>query len=228
MSTKNKLIKHRRLVNVLFRTVGNTFVILALIFLAMGFWPYLESEFKYNWNQLIGQRYFVSGDRVVESKSPLGAILAAPPPISITPVNTDFAIIIPKIDVNTNVVQEVNAGNYDEYIQALKKGAAHAKGTVFPGQPGNSFIFAHSTLNFWDQARYNAVFMLLRKVEKGDRIVTYYKGQRFDYIVTDKMILEASDVRYLTPYADGRQLTLQTCDPPGTTLRRLVIVARAI
>lgn len=227
MMKQDRIIQHRKALNLVFRTVGNTFIILALFFLAMGFWPYLESEFRYNLNQLVGQKFYLAGDPSSASRSPLGAVLSAPAPISITPINTDFSIIIPRIEVNSAVIQEVNAGNYDEYIDALKRGAAHAKGTVFPGQEGNSFIFAHSTLNFWDQARYNAVFMLLRKLEIGDQIVTFYQGKRFDYFVTEKLILEASDVRFLTPFADGKQLTLQTCDPPGTTLRRLLIVAKA-
>jgi len=227
MSTKEKIIKHRRKLNLIFRTVGNTFIILAIFFLAMGFWPYIGSEFRYNWNQLVGQRYAVAGDPIQAAGSPLGAIVTAPAPISITPVNTEFSIIIPKIDVNSPIVQEVDAGNYNDYIAALKKGVAHARGTVFPGQDGNSFIFAHSSLNFWDQARYNAVFMLLRKLEVGDQIVTYYHGQRYDYYVTDKVVVEANDVRYLTPSAEGRQLTLQTCDPPGINLRRLIVVAKA-
>lgn len=223
------VIKHRRSLNILFRTVGNTLIILALLFLGLGFWPYLESEFTYNWNQLVGQNYALSGDTrsSTANESVFGAILAAPAPISIAPVNTDFAVIIPKINVNTEIAQDVNAANYDDYFAALKKGAAHALGTVYPGQEGNSYIFAHSTLNFWEADQYKAVFTLLRKLEPGDLIVTFYQGQRHDYIVTEKLVLEADDIRFITPTAEGKQLTLQTCDPPGTTLRRLVIIAVA-
>jgi LPXTG-site transpeptidase (sortase) family protein len=230
MSKEEVVVKHRKSINVLFRTIGNTLIILAVFFLGLGFWPYAESELKYNWEQLVGQRYFLVGDNAnaikQADKSVFGAILAAPPPISITPVNTDFAIVIPKINVNTVVAQDVNAADYNEYTAALKKGAAHALGTVYPGQDGNSYVFAHSTLNFWEIGRYNAVFTLLRKLEPGDLIVTFYQGQRHDYTVTEKLVLEANDIRYITPKADGRQLTLQTCDPPGTTLRRLIIVAK--
>lgn len=226
--SKEIIIKNRKLVNVALRTVGNTFIILALFFLAMGFWPYLESEFSYSWNQLIGQKYVLEGDKPGSGSSPLGAIVNAPPPISIIPESTEFGVIIPKLNVNTTVVQEVNAANEKEYFSALEKGAAHAKGTVFPGQDGNSFIFAHSTLNFWDVARYKAVFTLLRKLEPGDRIITFYQGQRYDYQVKEKKIVEASDISDLTPFAQGKRLTLQTCDPPGTTLRRLIVIAEMI
>lgn len=226
--SKKIIIKNRKLLNVALRTVGNTFIILAIFFLAMGFWPYLESEFSYSWSQLVGQRYVLEGDQVGQVSSPLGAIVNAPPPISIVPESTDFGVIIPKLNVNTTVVQDVNAAIEKEYFSALEKGAAHARGTVFPGQDGNSFIFAHSTLNFWDVGRYKAVFTLLRKLEPGDRIITFYQGQRYDYQVKEKKIVDANDISDLTPTASGKRLTLQTCDPPGTTLKRLIVIAEII
>lgn len=226
MDTTNQVIKHRQLVNLIFRTIGNTLIILAIFFLTLGFWPYLDAEFSYDWNQLVGQRFLIAGDKAVATGSPLGAIVSAPPPISITPTNTDFAIIIPKINVNSPVVANVNPADYNEYIQALTKGVAHAKGSVFPGQDGNSYIFAHSTLNFWDIGRYDAVFTLLGKLDTGDLIVLYYQGQRYDYYVTQKKIVDANDVSDLTNFAQGKQLTLQTCDPPGLNLRRLLVVAK--
>jgi len=226
MTNKETLVQNKQTINLVFRTIGNTFIILALLFLFLGFWPYLQAEFGYNWNQLIGQQFIVGGDKVNAGSSPLGAIVKSPPPISITPISTDFAVIIPKIDVNTLVSQDVDASDYNAYMTALTKGAAHAKGTVYPGQDGNSYIFAHSTLNFWDAARYNAVFTLLRKMEPGDLIVTFYKGKRYDYVVTEKLILPPDDVRFLTAKADGKQLTLQTCDPPGINLNRLLVIAK--
>lgn len=223
---KRRVIKHRRLINLVVRTTANTLIIFALLFLGIGLWPYLESEFHYDWNQLIGQVYYIGGDTPPSTSSPLGAILTAPPPLKITPSDTNFGIVIPKIDVNSAVKGEVDVTNSAAYFAALEHGAAHAKGTVYPGQEGNSFIFAHSTLNFWDIARYQAIFTLLRKLEPGDRIITFYKGQRYDYIVKEKKIVDPTDVSSLSPVADGRQLTLQTCDPPGTSLKRLLVIAK--
>ena len=223
---KKRVIKHRRLINIIVRTIANTLIILSVILLGVGIWPYLQSEISYDWGRLIGQVYYVGGDKPTQVSSPLGSIITAPPPLQITPVSTDFGIIIPKIDVNASVHGDVDVTNQAAYFEALKHGAAHAKGTVYPGQNGNSFIFAHSTLNFWDIARYQAVFTLLRKLEPGDRIITFYKGQRYDYIVKEKKIVDPTDVSSLSPVADGRQLTLQTCDPPGTSLKRLLVIAK--
>ena len=219
MDKKEILLRHKRKVNLVFRTVGNSLIILSLFFLSLGFWPYISAEIKYNWNQLTGQKYVVSGDSTAHASS-------SPPPIPITPINNNFAIVIPKIDVNANVTANVDPTSYRAYASALAKGAAHARGTVLPGQEGNSYIFAHSSLNFWDIYRYNSVFTLLRKLEPGDLVAVFYQGHRYDYVVTSKKIIPPTDTSVLTPKAEGKQLTLQTCDPPGLNLNRLVVIAK--
>jgi LPXTG-site transpeptidase (sortase) family protein len=223
---KTRIVKHRRTINLAFRTVGNTFIILALFFLGLGFWPYISSEARYNWNQIVGQKFYVQGDKAQKPAPAAVPLVPPPPPLSIAPVNTDFSLVIPKIDLSAYVTIDVNAADYSDYSKALTKGAAHAKGTVYPGQDGNSYIFAHSSLNFWDIARYNSVFTLLRKMEVGDLIAVFYKGQRYDYYVTEKKVVSPSQIDLLTPMAQGKQLTLQTCDPPGLNLNRLVVIAK--
>ena len=59
-------------------------------------------------------------------------------------------------------------------------------------------------------------------------MVTFYKGKRYDYQVFDKKVVEATDVQYLTDKSKEPILTLQTCDPPGSSLRRLIITAKLI
>ena len=126
----------------------------------------------------------------------------------------------------------VNSWNYTEYINALRTGVAHAKGTAYPGSKNaknnNVFLFAHSAINPLQARAYNSVFYLLRKLKKGDRIITFYKDKRYDYEVTDSKVVEATDVRYLTEPSKEPILTLQTCDPPGSSLRRLIVTARLV
>ncbi len=213
------------------RTVANSLIIAGVIFALVSFWPFISAEFKYWFDNFRGVQYVLAGDQVPEpKKSGFGDLLKAPPPIQLVPVNTEFGIVIEKIDVNSPIVAEVNSWNYKEYIAALSKGVAHAKGTGFPGEtnkPNNNvFLFAHSAINPIQAKRYNSVFYLLRKLEIGDRVVTFYKGKRFDYIVTDKRIVEATDVRYLTDVSKEPILTLQTCDPPGSSLRRMIVTAK--
>ena len=54
----------------------------------------------------------------------------------------------------------------------------------------------------------------------------FYKGRRFDYIVFDKVVVNSNETTYLTNKYDKSVLTLQTCDPPGTTFRRLLVRAK--
>ena len=103
---------------------------------------------------------------------------------------------------------------------------AHALGTSFPGQPGVSYLFAHSTDTIFNVPRFNAVFYLLKDLEAGDRVVIFFNGRRFDYIVVERKITEPEDVSYFTMKTEEQILVLQTCYPPGTTWKRLLVIAK--
>jgi len=216
---------------IILRTVANALIIAGVTFTLVSFWPFISAEFKFWWDNFRGVQYVIAGDNLpAPKKSGFGDLLEPPPPIQIVPASTEFGIVIEKIDVNSPIVPEVNSWNYQEYIAALAKGVAHAKGTAFPGETtkenNNVFLFAHSAINPIQAKKYNSVFYLLRKLEVGDRVVTFYKGKRADYIVFDKKVVEATDTRYLTKPSKEPILTLQTCDPPGSSLRRLIVTAK--
>jgi len=111
-------------------------------------------------------------------------------------------------------------------MEALSRGVAHAKGTALPGEVGNVYLFAHSSLNFWQLGKYATVFNLLRKLEPGDKIVLFYEGRRYNYIVTKREIVPRFNTKPLLKRVSEPTLTLQTCYPPGTTLNRLIITAK--
>jgi LPXTG-site transpeptidase (sortase) family protein len=226
------MARRRYITFVLVRTIANTLIMLGIIFTFLTFWPLVGMEFRFYWDKLRGQQYVISeesGDETNVGRG-FGNLLSQPRPISIVPVSRDFGLVVEKINVNAPVVKNVDSANYTEYMQALRSGAAHAKGTALPGskenQNNNVFIFAHSTLNFWQMGPYATLFTLLNKLEKGDRVVTFYQGQRYDYLVTEKKIVEATDTKYLTEPSSEPILTLQTCDPPGTNFRRLIVTAK--
>lgn len=147
---------------------------------------------------------------------------------SIVPVSTEYGIVIEKINANARIIANVNPADEREYVAALTQGVAAAAGSTLPGQPGNLYLFSHSTDAPWNIVRYNAIFYLLRELEKGDRVVIFYKNRRYDYVVYDKVVVKPTDVSYLTNRYDAPVLTLQTCDPPGTLLNRLVVRARLV
>lgn len=214
------------------RFLGYFFLFTGLISLIILLGPFLLAESGYRKDQLFGIKRVVP--KIITSDQKTSSPSATPPkvvklsPLSIVPVSTDFGLIIEKINANAMVVANVNPASEREYSQALLQGVAHAAGTSFPGEKGNIYLFSHSTDAPWNIIRFNAVFYLLRELVPGDKIVTFYQNKRYDYIVYDKRIVGASDVSYLTNQYDQSVLTLQTCDPPGTLINRLVIRAKLV
>lgn len=145
-------------------------------------------------------------------------------PSAIVPSSIYF-FVIPKINANSKVIKDVNPLNASEYQWALTKGVAHAKGSAYPGQFGNVFLFSHSSVNFYEAARYNSVFYLLSKLEKGDDVYIFYNKAKIKYSVTEKKIVDPKNISYLTNNSKKHTLTLMTCWPPGTTLNRLLVIA---
>lgn len=142
-------------------------------------------------------------------------------------INSAFSIVIPKLNARSVVIANVDPFDPAQYRQALEEGIAHAKGTSFPGFSGTVYLFAHSTDSALNIARYNAVFYRLGDLEMGDEIIIFFRDQKFIYQVTEKLVIPAHDTSWLARDSESR-LILQTCDPPGTTLRRLLVIAHPL
>jgi LPXTG-site transpeptidase (sortase) family protein len=143
---------------------------------------------------------------------------------TIVAADPQFSLIVPKIGANSKVVPDVDPYNSQIYQMALTKGVAHAKGTVYPGQVGNSFYFAHSSENFYEANLFNSVFYLLNKMVAGDLFYLVYKEEIYKYKVTEVKIVQPEAVSYLTGVTDKKTATLMTCWPAGTDIQRLVVV----
>lgn len=143
-------------------------------------------------------------------------------------VDPHFSVFVPKIDAASKVIANVDSSNEEEYKSALKEGVAHAKGTYFPGQGRNIFLFSHSTDSTYNVAKYNAVFYLLRKLEPGDKIIVFFADEKYVYEVELTHIVDSNDTSYITADYGGERLVLQTCEPPGTTWKRLLVIAKPL
>lgn len=139
-----------------------------------------------------------------------------------------FGIEIPKLFVQESVVANVDPTDKNAYLPALKQGIAHAAGTGLPGDGQMGYYFAHSSEVSLQASHLNAVFYLLGKLEKGDEVYLWSEGKRFDYQVERAFVTSAQDVSWLAPQAEEEQIALQTCWPVGTSLKRLVVVARRV
>ena len=146
----------------------------------------------------------------------------------VKPVDENFSIIISAINVNAPIVEDVSMINKNEYTNALRYGVAHAKDTALPGEKGNTFLFAHSSLNFWQLGPFATVFNLLRETRQGDVVTMYYKGKPYEYKITKKYIVNGWNTEPFDVEYDKPTLTLVTCDPPGSTVNRLVVIAEEL
>ncbi|KKQ40918.1 MAG: hypothetical protein US59_C0043G0003 [Candidatus Levybacteria bacterium GW2011_GWB1_37_8] len=206
------------------------------------FGPALYYEVQYRIIQVRGVRFSVAdlSQKISKINKPsigFTEILSGSKEQILTPIDTVFNILIPKIGANARVFPNVDPSNPDIFLPILQQGVAHARGTFFPGQAGNIYLFAHSTDNFWDVGRYNAVFYLLKDLKEGDDVVIFYQNVRHNYIVRESKIVNPSDVSYITNAQNGKAasgtasgepgelLILQTCWPPGTTWQRLLVFA---
>lgn len=144
---------------------------------------------------------------------------------SITPIDTEFSLIVPKIGVNALVIPAVDPTNPTVYGSALQEGVAHAATSFFPDEDGAVYLFSHSTNYEWFVKDLNAVFYLIKNLESGDLIVLIYKGTEYTYKLTEKRIVAPTEVSYMSPIQGKRMLILQTCWPPGSTTERLLVFA---
>lgn len=208
----------------LLRTIGNFLILSCFTLLLLLFTPAIASEAVYRLERATSRHYVFAPKTLPKATSP--SLLGLSEQLPVSPLDTNFGIVILKFGANARVISDVDAANYHEYSQALKKGVSHAKGTVYPGQIGNSFLFAHSVGNLWEVGEKNGVFYLLKELVAGDEVDLFYQGKRYVYVVYDKKVVAPTDVQYLSSQANFPLLTLQTCWPPGTALKRLLVFSR--
>lgn len=221
-----------------FRRIGRKFgfglVSLSFLFLFLTFGPMIRLELFYrlsNKNAVTTQEIQI--EKTVQATIPTFTIsdeakrdLATKEAAQLG-VDTNFSLVIPKIDAKAKIIANVDAGNETAYRLALKEGIAHLAGTAFPGEKGTIYLFAHSTDTLANVSRYNAVFYLLKELQPADRITVFYQGLKYEYEVSQRVITDSQDTSWLTPVGEER-LILQTCWPPGTIQKRLLVIAKPV
>lgn len=179
----------------------------------------------------------------VEPEKPLEVLNFAPNPILdlssklAAPTSYEDRIVIPSLKINAPVVEPElglealetkDWSSLEEQIHdTLLKGVVHYPGTAEPGQKGNAFLTGHSSNVFWEKSSFNTIFALLPKIKIEDDIFITYKQVQYHYRVVDKKEVSPSEVSILKQGED-HYLTLVTCTPVGTTLKRLVVTAELV
>lgn len=142
------------------------------------------------------------------------------------PEITDNTLLIPQIGVEAPISWNIN-NTPTEVSANLEKGVIHLSGTALPGQNGNVFITGHSSNYPWARGDYNHIFALLNKIVSGDMVQLKYRNNNFVYKVSEIKVVKPDDISVLSQ-TSSPVLTLMTCTPVGTSLNRLIIVAKQV
>jgi len=201
------------------KLIGTLLIVAGLSIIFLIFGPVLIAELQYWSNKWGGVEYSLDA----HPQFPESGLRP------IAPIDTEFGIVITKINLNAEIFPEIDSSNPEKYLPVLRKGVAHAKGSAYPDEEeGNVFLFGHSTDTFYNIGRYNAVFFLINKLQPGDEIDIFYRDKRYKYEAIEGQVVEPDEIgSYLEKYKGQKTLTLQTCYPPGTTLKRLLVIAKA-
>lgn len=147
---------------------------------------------------------------------------------SVAPTTTP-EVIIPKINVEIPVDYSETSTDENTIENDLENGVVHYPTTVLPGQLGNAAFFGHSSNNIFNKGKYKFAFVLLHTLVPGDTFYLTYNSKVYVYKVISRTVVEPSDVGVLGPVAgQTATATLITCDPPGTSLHRLIVVGQQI
>ncbi len=137
-------------------------------------------------------------------------------------------IIIPKINIEAPVVYDEPSINEEAVQTALERGVLHYSTTPNPGEKGNAVIFGHSSSNILNNGKYKFAFLLLKSLDKGDTFIIHKDSKRYVYKVYKKFVTDPKDTTVLGTTDKPATVTLITCDPPGLSTNRLIVVGEQI
>ncbi len=157
---------------------------------------------------------------------------------------TNVSLWFPAITYNDNEFSQLMSSSAKEYYLSipkinikeakviingddLEKGLIHYLPKTLPGEYGNVVIFGHSTLpQLYNPKDYKTIFTYLPSLEKGDLIKVKIGDLEYTYEVFEMFIVNPEQIWVLDQQKDNAYLTLITCVPPGTYLKRLVVKAK--
>lgn len=166
--------------------------------------------------------------------SPLSAGVSRSRVVDLTKASNWFVGQTPEQSTDTNVryytlsIPKLRIENATTEIggEDLSKNLVQYKGTAAPGRVGNAVVFGHSILpQFYNPKNYMSIFSTLPTLRIGDEILVDYDGIHYKFVISEMTEVGPSDIGVLAQPNDRPHLTLITCVPPGTYLRRLVVRA---
>jgi LPXTG-site transpeptidase (sortase) family protein len=187
------------------RKFNNFLRIVVFVFaLYLIIWPFLP-KFEFWWKSL------------THSDPPLVKVVKSNKPNEVIP--NDNTIVIPSIHLQKTI--------YDGLpYPSLAKGVWHSSRSSTPDRGSNTVMAGHRfTYNGFQRGA--STFYDLDKVKQGDDIVVYWQNKRYNYKVTNTLVVSPSQVSIENPTSQP-ELTLYTCTPLWTSISRLVVQARLV
>jgi len=164
---------------------------------------------------------FASGILQIGPKNPISAT----PSPETSPLYHNFHLLIPALNINAPIVADVDGADQKAYNKALEGGVAQLKGSSKPGEGSNIFIFGHSSFYFWSPGDYKEVFRHLDELQNDDEIIIWYNQKEYKYKISESKVVYPDEVDVIKPTKE-EQVSLMTCVPPGTTLKRLIVIGK--
>ncbi|HMR73405.1 MAG TPA: sortase, partial [Candidatus Saccharibacteria bacterium] len=146
-------------------------------------------------------------------------------------VSNDPVLKIPQVNVEAPIDFSLNPLEESVVQSKLKNGVVHypiAGANARPGEIGNTVILGHSANDVFDDGAYKFVFLHLDRLAIGDTFYIHYAGKRYTYSITEKKVVDPSEVSSLALNNGKPMATLVTCTPPGTALKRLLVIGEQI
>lgn len=223
----NQRLAKQKKIKFFLRGLSIFVIVLGLILIGNATMPILSYELNNGRftqklvSPLSSQGVILGEEAVIDYTSPKSWFPAAkilpPQPSRITHYN----LSVPKLGIEEAIVQ---IGGED-----LMSSLIQYPGTALPGQSGNAVIFGHSVLpQFFNPKNYKTIFSTLPKLEEGDEIFIDFDGIRYRYLVRKIVETAPEDVSVLEQNYDSQWLSLITCVPPGTYLKRLIVRAQLV
>ncbi len=116
---------------------------------------------------------------------------------------------IPKLDLKVAIGDGSSNG-------AMRYTVGHFLETAYPGENGNLAVIGHRSY------KYGQFFNRLDELEKGDSIGIKSGTRTYEYIVTEKIVVNPEDTWVLKTTAKAT-ITLITCTPIRIATHRLVV-----
>ncbi len=137
-------------------------------------------------------------------------------------------ILIQALNISAPIVLSDSVSD-KALLEDLTKGVVRYPTTAFAGQDGNMVLSGHSSNYSWIKSDYNYVFRSIGKLKSGDEIVirvTQANGKTFDYVYRMKShAIVTPDDPAIFASQGSPTLTLVTCWPLGTQLKRYIVTA---